>query len=125
MGWFSWPKWSFGEGGEEACNLVNCDLVVMVVMVAKKARMLKAQTLIMVAKVVGMMKKQRVVNGNIAKFALKMAQMAKLMKMMKAETVVKGNSARWYVVQCTYLSQTSRRDKISQNFPRQFELVYW
>ena len=108
-------------------QLGHCDVVVMVLMVAKKARMLKAQTLIMVAKVVGMMKKQRVVNGNIGKFALKMAKMTKLMKMMKAETVVKGNSARWYVVQCTYLSKTSRRDgdKISQNFPRQFELVYW
>ena len=109
-------------------QLGHCDVVVMVLMVAKKARMLKAQTLIMVAtKMVRMMKKQRVVNGNIAKFALKMAQMTKLMKMMKAETVVKGNSARWYVVQCTYLSKTSRRDgdKISQNFPRKFELVYW
>ena len=110
MRWFSWPEWSFGEGGEEACNLVNCDLVVMVVMVSKKAKMLKAQTLIMVAKMVKMMKNQRVVKGNIAKFALKMAQMIKLMKMMKAETVVKGNSARWYVVQCTYLSKTIRRD---------------
>ena len=108
-------------------QLGHCDVVVMVLMVAKKARMLKAQTLIMVAtKMVRMVKKQRV-NGNIAKFALKMAQMTKLMKMMKGETVVKGNSARWYVVQCTYLSKTSRRDgdKISQNFPRQFELVYW
>ena len=74
---------------------------------------------------VRMMKKQRVVNGNSAKFALNMVKMIKLMKMMKGETAVKGNSARWFVVQCTYLSKTSRRDKISQNFPRQFELVYW
>ena len=82
----------------------------VVVMVAKKGRMLKAQTLNMLAKMVRRMKKQRVVKGNSEKFALKMAQMTKLMKKMKAETVVKGNSARWYVVQCTYLSQTSRRD---------------
>ena len=79
MRWFSWPEWSFGEGGEEACNLVNYDIVVMVVMVAKKARMLKAQTLIMVAKMVRMMRKQRVVKRNSAKFALKMAKMIKLM----------------------------------------------